>query len=354
VIAAATTSLPEVVGGEANWDYRFAWLRDAALVLRALWVGACPDEADRYLRWVAEAVARDDEGSVPVLYAVDGGHTLDERELTGLRGYRGSRPVRVGNDAWRQRQLDVPGHVLAAAWLLRDRLVPDDTAVTAVLRRLADLAARRWHEPDSGIWEGREGERHYVSSKVMCWVALDRAVRFGERLADPGTRAHWAAERDRVRASVERDGWNEAAGVFTGAYASDHLDASALLIPLVGFLPPDDPRVEATVAAVERDLARDGLVRRWSGAEDGAFLPCSYWLAECHALAGRAERATAVFEAATAHANDLGLLAEMADPGTGELLGNFPQALSHAGLVSAAWAIDQACAQGAAHPSRDA
>ena len=358
IVAAATTSLPEVWGGPSNWDYRFAWLRDAAMVLRALWVGACPDEVDRYFASMAHAVtgpaaggpdgpATDDPGDsagarFQIVYDVGGGRDLTEVELPWLRGYRASRPVRVGNDAWTQRQLDVPGEVLDAAWTMRGRLA--DPRTFALLRELADTCAATWTEPDAGIWEGREGERDYVSSKLMCWVALDRAVRLAGRIdASAADLRRWATERDRIRRRILTKGWNEATGAFTGAFGSDHLDASVLLMPLVGFLPDDDPRVVSTVAAVEDQLSDRGLVRRWTGADaEGAFVMCSYWLAQCHARAGRVDRAAEIFEHVTGHGNDLGVLAEMIDPGTGELMGNVPQALSHAGLVCAAWTIDRA------------
>jgi GH15 family glucan-1,4-alpha-glucosidase len=366
VVASATTSLPEVWGGSANWDYRYAWLRDAAMVVRALWVGACPDEVDRYFAWMADAVrgpvaghpdgpaadAPDDRAAarLQIVYDVHGGRDLTESELPWLHGYRGSRPVRVGNDAWTQRQLDVPGEVLDAAWTMRDRLT--DGRAAGLLRQLANTCAATWTEPDAGIWEGREGERDYLSSKLMCWVALDRAVRLAERIdASAAETRRWATERERVRRRILTEGWNDQVGAFTGAFGSDHLDASVLLTPLVGFLADDDPRVVSTVAAVEKQLSDGGLVRRWTGADDeGAFVMCSYWLAQCHARAGQVDRAAEIFEHVTGHANDLGILAEMIDPPTGEPMGNVPQALSHAALVCAAWSIDQA----AGKPNSDA
>jgi GH15 family glucan-1,4-alpha-glucosidase len=302
-----------------------------------LWVGACPDEAGEYFDWMARAI---DQREPQILYAVDGGRDVEELVLDHLAGYGDARPVRIGNDAWRQRQLDVPGEVLDAAWRLREQLTFDGET-GEMLAALADRTRREWADKDSGIWEGREGERQYVSSKVLCWVALDRAVKLAPTLdRDPSA---WAATRDEIRDTVLSEGWNDEVGAFTGAFGSDHLDASVLLIPLVGFLPATDSRVAATIAAIERELTENGLVRRWTDADDeGSFVMCSYWLAECHALAGRLERASEIFEHVTAHANDVGLLAEMIDPERGELLGNFPQALSHAALVNAAWTIDRA------------
>lgn len=344
VVAAPTTSLPEMIGGEANWDYRFAWLRDASMTLKALWVGACPDEAARYFDWMARAVAPGrDSAHVQIMFGVEGERDLDEHELPHLAGFRDSRPVRIGNGAWRQRQLDVLGEVLEAAWILRDRLGDLDPLTASFLTDLADEAARSWRQEDSGIWEGREGERHYTTSKLFCWVALDRAVELAPRLGAQDRVAYWTRERDAVRRTLLDRGWSERAGAFSGAFGSHHLDAGVLLMPLVGLLPADDRRMRATIDAVERELSHDGRVQRWTGSgTEGAFVICSYWLVRCRALLGEVERATELFEAVTAHANDLGLLAEEVDIQDGELLGNFPQALSHIGLINAAWEIAQA------------
>lgn len=343
IVAAPTTSLPEVVGGDQNFDFRFAWLRDAALTLHALWVAACPDEAERNFLWMARAAAgAEHEGDVQIMFAVDGRRDLSERELPHLRGFAGSRPVRVGNDAWSQTQLDVYGEVLASAQVLHEQLGEMDGAVATFLCTAADLAARRWEETDAGIWEGREGERHYVSSKVMCWVALDRALDLADALgAGQERRAVWERERARVRDAVLERGWCEEADAYSGAFGSDHLDASVLLMPIVGFVPASDERMRRTIATVERELTAGGLVRRWTGAEDGGFVICSFWLADCLARAGEGERAREVFEAVCRHANEVGLLAEQVDPGSGALLGNFPQGFSHVGLIMAAWSIEQ-------------
>jgi GH15 family glucan-1,4-alpha-glucosidase len=353
VVAAPTTSLPEEVGGDKNWDYRFAWLRDASLTMHALWVAACPDEAGRHFAWMTHAAGG--VGDLQIVLGPEGERDLTEHELGHLRGWRGSRPVRVGNAAWRQRQLDVPGEVLASAVILRDQLGDMAPRTREFLCSLADLAASDWREPDSGIWEGREGERHYVSSKVLCWVALDRALELAEELeAGAGRRARWERERDAVRRSILERGWCEARSAYTGAFDSDRLDASVLLLPIVGFLPAGDARMTATIDAIERELTTDGLVRRWTGAEDGGFVICSFWLADCHARAGRLDRAREVFEAAAGHANDVGLLGEEIDLGSGELIGNFPQTISHVGLISAAWSIDQAARRTGAPGGRSA
>lgn len=347
VIAAATTSLPETIGATANWDYRFAWLRDGSFTLKALWVAACPHEARRFFDWMAASAGPVRDGRVPVMLGAAGEHDLTEHELGHLRGYADSRPVRIGNDAWMQQQLDVLGEVLECAWVLRDQLGDLAPGTAAFLRSVADRAAVGWHEVDAGIWEGREGQRHYVTSKVMCWVALDRAIRLADTLGASSEVGRWSAARDEVREAVLEQGWNESVNAFTGAFGSDHLDAGVLLMPLVGFLPGDDQRVLATLDAIESQLSRDGLVRRWTGAEDeGAFVICSYWLAAARASAGQVDRAREVFERVTSFANDVGLLSEEVDPRDGSLLGNFPQGLSHIGLVNAAWAIAEAEASG--------
>ncbi|MGI5147117.1 glycoside hydrolase family 15 protein [Plantactinospora sp. CA-294935] len=341
VVAAATTSLPEELGGDRNYDYRYAWLRDFSLTLRALWVAACPTEANRLFGWVASAVGRIDGEPVPIMFGVEGERDLTERRIETLRGYANSSPVWVGNEAWRQHQLDVPGEVLDAAWWLRDYLDPMRAEVRDLLRSLADQAVTRWREPDAGMWEARDAARHYVSSKVGCWVALDRAVRFGDRLGDPDDLARWVAVRDEIRETVLREGWNAQVGAYTGAFGSDQLDASVLLMPLAGFLPATDGRMRETIRLIEERLSRGGLVRRWAG-DPAAFTICSFWLVQCLVLAGERDRAAAMFENVAGVANDLGLLAEQVDPHTGEQLGNFPQAFSHIGLISAAWELTTA------------
>lgn len=344
VVAAPTTSLPEEVGGTANWDYRYGWLRDGSFTLKALWVAACPDESQSFFNWLARSMGPLDDGPVPVMLGVGGERDLSERQLDHLDGYAGSRPVRVGNAAWTQRQLDVLGEVLESAWVLRDQLDADSVATDALLRHLADRAAAEWRQPDAGIWEGREGERHYTTSKVMCWLALDRAIALGVRIgAQAADLTRWGEARQEVRAAVLEQAWHEEVGAFTGAFGSDHLDAGVLLIPLTGFLEPRDSRVLATLDVIERELSHGGLVQRWTGADDeGAFLICSYWLACARAMAGQAGRAREIFEQATGYANDLGLLSEEVDRRDGALIGNFPQGLSHIGLINAAWAIAQA------------
>ncbi len=343
VIAAPTTSLPEKIGGTANWDYRFGWLRDGSFALKALWVAACAEEAQRFFDWIATSAGAIGDGPIPVMFGAGGEHDLTEHELDHLTGYAASRPVRIGNGAWTQNQLDVLGEVLESAWVLRDQLRQLPGATAHFLRSLADRAAAQWPERDAGIWEGREGERHYLTSKVMCWVALDRAIKLADRIGGDPDVARWKAARDEVRAAILEHGWNESARAFTGAFGSDHLDAGVLLLPMVGFLPPDDERVLATLDAIEHDLSTGGLVQRWTGSGDeGAFVICSYWLAAARAMAGQVDRAKEIFDSVSAYANDLGLLSEEVDLRDGALLGNCPQALSHIGVINAAAAIAEA------------
>ncbi len=340
VIAAATTSLPERIGADLNFDYRYAWLRDLSLTIRSLWIAACPDEANRLFRWIADAGGQLGDGRVQIMYGVTGERDLSEHELSHLPGFRDSRPVRVGNAAWDQEQLDVLGEVLDAAEQLREQLGELSEPTRQLLIALADRAASTWREPDAGMWEARDQRRQYVSSKVMCWVALDRAIRLAPLLGDGVHLDRWAEARERVRTAVLSKAWSEKAGAYAGSFGSDDLDASVLLLPLVGFLPAEDERMWATIRAIERELGDIGLVRRWPDDPMG-FLICTYWLVECLALGGELLRAETWFDRATSYANDLGLLAEEADPDRKELLGNYPQAFSHVGLINAAWRLTE-------------
>ncbi|MER7165561.1 glycoside hydrolase family 15 protein [Micromonospora sp. NPDC000207] len=342
VVAAATTSLPERISGDRNYDYRYSWLRDFAMTMRALWVAACPEEADRLFAWAARSIGRIGAAPVPVLFGLEGERYLAEHDLEHLRGYADSRPVRVGNGAWRQRQLDVPGEVILAVWRLHEYL--GETFAPELREMVVDLAeqvASTWHLPDRGIWEARDADRHHLSSKVFCWVALDRAVALAPRLGERADPSRWAAIAEEIRATVLRDGWNEEAGAYTAVFGSAELDASALVLPLVRFLPATDPRMRSTIAAVERTLGvGDGLVRRWS-SDPAGFVMCSFWLVECLVLAGEPDRARELFERVSTHVNDVGLFSEQIDPTTGAQLGNTPQALSHIGLISAAWRLTE-------------
>ncbi|NBE81696.1 glycoside hydrolase family 15 protein [Micromonospora rubida] len=340
VAAALTTSLPERIGGDRNYDYRFSWLRDFSMTMNALWVAACPTEASRLFAWAARSIGRVGGTPVPVLFGLEGERDLSEQDCTHLRGYADSRPVRVGNDAWRQRQLDVPGEVISAVWRLREQLgEPFAEELREMVVGLAEQVAATWRLPDRGMWETRDTDRHYLSSKVLCWTALDRAVVLAPQLGDRADPRRWAAIRDEIRATVLREGWNDRVGAYTGAFGSTELDASALFLPVVHFLEASDPRMRATIAVVERELGTDdGLVRRWN-TDPAGFLLCSFWLVECLVLAGEPERARRLFERVLGHANDVGLFAEQIDPRTGAQLGNFPQALSHIGLINAAWRL---------------
>jgi GH15 family glucan-1,4-alpha-glucosidase len=358
-----------VVGGARNWDYRYAWVRDASFTIEALWVAACPDEANEFFDYITTSAAGslEQSGDLQIMFGIGGERDLSERELPHLPGWRGSAPVRVGNGAWQQRQLDVYGELLSAVHRLSDRLFdpvarvgpsaepsrwdrPPELAPATrrFLVELADTAARRWSEKDHGIWEVRGEPRHFLYSKLMCWVALDRARTMAEQLDAAPRIESWASTQAEIRQAILTEGWSDRANAFTQSFGDDELDASNLMLPLVGFLPADDPRVLATIDATEAHLTDDrGLVYRYRahdglGGEEGAFLLCTFWLAQALAKSGQAERARVVFERAVAYVNDIGLLAEEVDPGTGELLGNFPQAFSHIGLVNAAWAISEA------------
>lgn len=343
VAAAPTASLPEERGGSANWDYRYGWLRDGSLTLKALWVAACPDEAQQFFDWITMSAGALGEGHLQIMFGVGGEHDLTEHELDHLAGYAGSRPVRVGNDAWDQKQLDVLGEVFECAWVLRDQLGEFPAETRNFLVAVADRAAETWQESDSGIWEGREGTRDYVTSKLMCWVALDRALKFADRLGAAQKVPAWERERKRICDAILDKGWDSNAKAFTGAFGSDHLDAGVLMMPIVGFLCADDDRMLGTLDAVERQLTTRNLIQRWTGSGDeGAFIICSYWLAAARAMAGDPGRAREIFDAVTGYANDLGLLSEEINIKDGSLIGNFPQGLSHIGLINAAWAITQA------------
>jgi GH15 family glucan-1,4-alpha-glucosidase len=350
IVAAPTTSLPESIGGERNWDYRYTWIRDASLTLDALWVAACPDEAHWFFSWMAGAVASQirRDADLQIMFGVGGEHDLSERSLNHLAGWRASRPVRVGNGAWEQRQLDVYGELLGAARRLRDQLSELDEVTRVFLVEVAGAAAARWQERDQGIWEVRGDPRDFLYSKLMCWVALDCAIDLADILNAHDRIDTWTATREQIRDAILTYGWSEKAGAFTQSFGSDDLDASALMMPIVGFLPATDPRMRSTIDAIaERLTDEHGLVYRYRASdglagEEGTFLLCTFWLAQAQALAGEIEHARATFEQAIAYANDVGLLAEEVDPASNELLGNFPQAFSHIGLVNAAWAISQA------------
>jgi alpha,alpha-trehalase len=350
IVAAPTTSLPETVGGERNWDYRYTWVRDASLTMEALWVAACPDEASKFFGFLAGAAASQLHRGVDlqIMFGVGGERDLTERELPHLGGWRASRPVRVGNGAWNQRQLDVYGEMLGAAQRLVEQLGRLDPWTQRFLTAAADTAAARWKEKDQGIWEIRGAPRDFLYSKLMCWVALDRAIALAGQLGADQQVESWTATRQEIRAAILEHGWSERAGAYTQAFGSDELDASNLMLAISGFLPGDDPRMKATIdATADRLTDERGLVYRYRAAdglegEEGTFLLCTFWLAQAQALAGEVAEARATFERAIAYVNDVGLLAEEVDVGGAEMIGNYPQAFSHIGLVNAAWAISEA------------
>jgi GH15 family glucan-1,4-alpha-glucosidase len=343
IVAAATTSLPETLGGDRNWDYRCCWLRDATFTLLTLLEAGYTDEARAWRDWLLRAVAGD-PGTLQIMYGPAGERRLEERELQWLPGYEGSRPVRVGNAAYGQFQIDVWGEVMDALWVARRSGLPVDEDAWRLQQALLEHLEGTWREPDEGIWEVRGPRRHFTHSKLMAWVAFDRAVRSVESLGLDGPVERWLAQRDEIHAEVCANGVDDR-GAFVQSYGSGDLDASLLMMPLVGFLPPSDPRVKATVDAVATELTDDaGFVWRYRpkaeldglGSDEGAFLLCSFWLADCLALMGRHGEAEALFERLLALRNDVGLLSEQYDTGRGRLLGNMPQAFSHVALVDTA------------------
>ncbi|RPH66707.1 MAG: glycoside hydrolase family 15 protein [Myxococcaceae bacterium] len=344
IVAAVTTSLPECIGGVRNWDYRFCWVRDATLCLYALLQGGFHDEARAWRDWLLRSVAGTPD-DLRTLYGVQGERRLTELELPWLPGYEGSKPVRLGNKAVEQLPLDVYGELMDALYTASRVGLSSSENGWRLTRSLMQWLERNWSQPDEGIWEVRGPRRHFTHSKVMCWVALDRAVKMVEQFGLQGPVDRWRSVRDRIHADVCEKGWNERRQSFTQFYGSDMLDASLLLISQVGFLPAKDPRVMKTVEAIQRELAQDGFVLRYRTEEtgvdglpagEGAFLPCSFWLADALAMLDRHDEARALFERLLAVRNDLGLLSEEYDPRSGRLVGNFPQAFSHIALVNTA------------------
>ena len=350
IVAAPTTSLPETVGGERNWDYRYAWIRDASLTLQALYIGSCTDEAEEFVSFMTSSAGGG--ASLQIMYGIGGEHDLTERELPHLAGWRESQPVRVGNGAWGQTQLDVYGELLDALYSYREQLGELHPEIQAFVAYLADTAAARWHETDAGMWEMRGDPRHHLSSKVLCWVALDRAVKLAPALGDHAKTEEWSAARDAIRDAILDRGWTDEKQAYAQSFDANELDAAQLLMPLVGFLPATEPRMRSTIEAIADELTEDGLVLRYRNdeglnadgltGEEGTFVICSFWLVSCLAQAGEIERAERLFDQLAGYANDLGLLAEEIDTANGEQLGNFPQAFSHIGLITAAYEIDKA------------
>ena len=346
IVAAPTTSLPEWIGSVRNWDYRYCWLRDATLTLLALLNAGHVEEATHWRRWLLRAVAGD-PADLQIMYGVAGERRLSEFELPWLSGYEGSAPVRVGNAASEQLQIDVYGEVMDALYQARIHGLPVEEPAWALQQSLLGYLEEAWRKPDQGIWEIRGERRHFVHSKVMAWVAFDRAVRTVETQELDGPVDRWRAQRDEIHAEVCEHGFDAHLGSFTQSYGSPELDASLLVLPLVGFLPAADPRIRGTVEAVERELVQDGLVLRYitrAGVDglppgEGVFLPCSFWLVDCLELLGRHDEAHELLDRLLGLANDLGLLSEEYDPQAGRLLGNFPQAFTHLALVNSVFNV---------------
>ena len=349
LVAAPTMGLPETIGGERNWDYRYTWLRDAAFTLYSLIRVGFNEEAHNFMGWLLD-VCRNSDGKLQPLYGIDGRTEIHEEELPHLSGYRNSRPVRLGNGAYNQLQLDLYGAVLDAAYLHNKHAAPLDYDVWNNLRPTLDWLSENWRQPDEGIWEVRGGRRPFVSSKVLSWVALDRAVRMARQRGLPAPEDHWIKQRNAIYEEVMKKGWNPKRESFVQYYGGEALDASLLLMPLVKFVGPTDPRWLATLNCIQKELSHDTLVYRYKVAEaaddgfsseEGSFNTCSFWLVECLTRAGRLEEARLALEKMFSYANHLGLFTEEIGP-SGEALGNFPQALTHLALISAAANLDQA------------
>jgi glucoamylase len=343
IVAAATTSLPEQLGGPRNWDYRYCWLRDATLTLIAMMTSGYYDEALLWRDWLHRSIAGSPD-QIQIMYGLAGERTLLEWEVPWLAGYQGAAPVRIGNGAAGQLQLDVYGEMVAALRLARQENLRRPEYGWSLQVALIEHLATIWHEPDEGMWEVRGGRRQFTVSKVFAWMAFDRTIKDSEQFSLPGPVERWRDIRDQIHATVCEQGYSRTKGCFTQSFGSDALDAGLLLIPVTGFLPVDDPRTAATVAAVERELMQDGFVLRYRtestvdglpGAE-GAFLACTFWLVDAYVLQGRYDDAETLFDRLLSLANDLGLLSEEYDPRAKRQVGNFPQAFSHVGLINSA------------------
>jgi len=356
IVAAPTTSLPEDIGGVRNWDYRYTWIRDAAFTLYAFLRLGYTEEAGRFMNWLMTRVSEEDgpSGPLQIMYGIDGRHELPEEILPHLAGYRGSQPVRVGNAAAAQLQLDIYGELMDSVYLYDKYGDPIAYDVWRHLRRMVDWVAQNWEKPDEGIWEVRGGRQHFVYSKLQCWVALDRAVRLSEKRSLPLDRERIARTRDTIYESIMTRGYNPTRNTFVQYYGTEALDASSLAMPLMRFISPRDPRMLGTLDRTLEELASDSLVHRYEigkGAGDGltgregTFSICTFWLVEALARAGRLEEARFIFEKMLTYANHLGLYAEEIGP-TGEALGNFPQAFTHLGLISSAFYLNRALGQG--------
>jgi GH15 family glucan-1,4-alpha-glucosidase len=363
IVAAATTSLPEQLGGPRNWDYRFCWIRDATFTLLALMNAGCYEEAEAWRAWLVRAVAGD-PSQVQIMYGLAGERRLTEWEVPWLAGYEGAKPVRIGNAAAEQMQLDMYGEVMDALHHARKGKLAADEAGWTLQQELLKHLETIWAKPDQGIWEVRGGPRHFTHSKVMAWVAFDRSIKSVEQFGLQGPVERWRLIHTQIHDEVCREGFNSEIGAFVQSYGSKELDASVLLIPLVGFLPPNDPRVRSTVEAIERRLMVDGFVRRYDPGtssdglpgSEGVFLACSFWLADNLVLLGRRDDARRLFQRLLALRNDVGLLSEEYDPRAKRLVGNFPQAFSHITLVNTAYNLSRPhkpAEQRSGHPAHD-
>lgn len=350
IVAAPTCSLPEDLGGVRNWDYRYTWLRDAAFTVYAFMRMGHTDEAQAFMHWLAQRIheVKPGKGLQP-LYTIAGSHDVPEAELDDFEGYAQSRPVRVGNAAFEQLQLDCYGALLDAVYLYNKYGTPISYELWKDVRLLIDWLCDNWQQPDEGVWEVRGGRRQFVFSKLMCWVAFDRAIRLADRRAFPCDRAKWMAERDTIYEQIMIEGWSEHRQTFVQYYGADHLDASLLLMPLVMFTSPTDPRTTATIRAIGEELTKDSLVYRYEptwkgdgfGTNEGSFSMCTFWLVEGLARSGQLQDARFLFERMLGYANHLGLYAEEVGP-SGEALGNFPQAFTHLSLITAAYNLNRA------------
>jgi GH15 family glucan-1,4-alpha-glucosidase len=353
IVAAPTTSLPEVIGGARNWDYRYCWVRDASFTLYALLTSGFRDEARAWREWLLRSVAGKAE-ELRILYGVAGERRLPEIELDWLRGYEGSGPVRVGNEASNQFQLDVYGELMDVFHVACAHEIEPVGDFWSLQEGLLDFLESNWDKPDDGIWEVRAERRHFTYSKVMAWVAMDRAVKAIQRFSLDASVERWASLRDEIHADVCRQGFDADRNTFVQYYGGTALDGALLLLPLFRFLPATDPRIVGTVEAIRRDLVRDGLVRRYNTESEidgvdggeGAFLACSFWLADNLAMMGRRAEAQEMFERLLDLRNDVGLLSEECDPSAGRLLGNFPQALSHVALINTAYNLERPSSRG--------
>jgi len=349
IVAAATTSLPESLGGARNWDYRYCWLRDATLTLYALLEANFVEEANAWQGWLLRAIAGS-PAQLQIMYGIAGERRLDEWEIPWLPGYENSAPVRVGNAASGQIQLDVYGEVMDALYFGRLNGLEADPEMWGLQREMIAHLQQIWDQPDDGIWEVRGGRRQFTHSKVMAWVAIDRAIRSAEEFQLDGPLEEWRSLRATIHEQVCAQGFNAARNSFVQYYGADNVDASLLMIALTGFLPASDPRVAGTVAAIEEELLQDGFVLRYRTEKpvdglapgEGAFLACSFWLADNYILLGRIDDARKLFTKLTALCNDVGLLSEEYDPGTQRQVGNFPQAFSHIALINTAYNLERA------------